>query len=532
MESEPVSPIITPTTDMPAAAIMMQVSALIEDFSTTDTLELTAMLLGGVMVGLDAHQRSDDDVLSWLGSMEAVGRLTDAGRVALASEVDDRSDTLFKRESLAWKRGAGSGTDLISLVTRVSAREVKRRVNLGTKTRTRQCVGTVLPPRYPVVAAALSAGTIGVDAAEAIVTGLTDMPTHLSPADVDTAERGLVASATGTITAENAGLPNAGFAFPADLIRGQVQQWKALLDPDGTAPPEGTVLAARSNIGFGQFRDGLYPLRGGVTPELRGVLNGVFDTYLSAHSTPAHSTPAAPPAFPSAADQAAYEAEQAEEQARIDAGEVIPGAEQLDALDQRTGGEKRADILRGVFDAAARDAGTPKLGGAAPTVMVHVNAKDLIDSTGVTSTGVGWADGVEAPIPMSTVKRLVCAGGMQKIVFAETGEILSLDLKQRFFSLGQRKAIIARDGGCVIPGCTSPPGWAELHHVVPWYLGGKTNVTNGVALCWYHHHSIDTSGWIIRLLGGTVQVKAPLWMGYGTNWMRANQHRAHTTLSC
>ncbi|MGO4104997.1 DUF222 domain-containing protein, partial [Leifsonia sp. YAF41] len=470
MESEPVSLIITPTTDTPVAAVMAQVSALTSGFSTTETLELSAMmaagfstvdtldltstLMAGVMAGFDSHLRSDDDVLTLLGSMEAVGRLTDAGRVALAADIDVRSDTRTQNESLARTRGCATGTDLITMVTRVSAREAKRRVRLGAKTRITQVVGATLPPRYPVVADALTAGTIGVDAAEQIVTGLTDLPSFLAPDAVDAAERGLVASATGTVTAENEGLPNAGFAFPADLIRGQVLQWKALLDPDGSAPAEGTVMEVRSSFGFGPFRDGLYPLRGGVTPELRGVMNGIFDTYLSAHSTSAHSqpVPAEPGRFPTAEEQATHEAE---EQARIDAGEVIPGAgevipgaDQLEALDTRTGGEKRADILRGVFDAAARDAGTPKLGGAAPLVMVHVNAKDLLDGT-----GVGWADGVEAPLSISTVQRLVCAGGMQKIVFADdAGEIVAFDLKQRFFSYGQRKAIIARDGGCIIPG--------------------------------------------------------------------------------
>ena len=530
MEPEPVSPLLTATPatpDTPAAAVLAQVSALTAGFTPAETTELTATmtagftpaetldltvsLLAGVVAGLHPHRQSDDDVLALLGAMEAVGRLTDAGRVALAADVDARSERGTRQEGLAWQRGAGSGTDLISRVTLVSAREVKRRVRLGAKTRTVQCVGATLPPRFPVVTAALTAGLIGVDAAEAIVTGLSDMPAHLSPDDLDTAERGLVASATGQITAENKGLPNAGFAFPADLIRGQVHQWKALLDPDGTAPDESSVLAARSTIGFGTFRDGLYPLRGGVTPELRGVLNGVFDTYLSAHSTP--------PAFPSAD-------EQAEEQARIDSGEIIPGAEQLDAIDARTGGEKRADILRGVFDAAARDAGTPQLGGAAPVVMVHVNARDLLDGT-----GVGWVDGVDAPVSLGTVRRLVCAGGMQKIVFAENGEILTLDQKERFFSRAQRRAILARDGGCVIPGCTSPPGWAEMHHVIPWSHGGTTNVTNGVALCWYHHHSIDTSGWLIQIVDGAVQVKAPPWLGFGSSWLPATQHRAHTSLS-
>jgi hypothetical protein len=57
-------------------------------------------------------------------------------------------------------------------------------------------------------------------------------------------------------------------------------------------------MFARSNIGFGAFRDGLYPLRGGVTPELRGVMNGIFDTYLSGILNPTHTTGAAGPAHP------------------------------------------------------------------------------------------------------------------------------------------------------------------------------------------------------------------------------------------
>ncbi|WP_345061687.1 HNH endonuclease signature motif containing protein, partial [Leifsonia kafniensis] len=166
------------------------------------------------------------------------------------------------------------------------------------------------------------------------------------------------------------------------------------------------------------------------------------------------------------------------------------------------------------------------LGGGAPVVMVHVNATDLLDST-----GVGWVDGVDAPVSISTVKHLVCAGGMQRIVFAENGEILHSDLKQRFFTRAQRRAIIARDGGCVVFGCTSPPGWAEMHHVVPWYRGGKTTINNGVALCWYHHSTIDTSGWLIRILDGAVQVKAPPWMAPSGDWIPARKHRAHTTLS-
>ncbi|WP_341866786.1 HNH endonuclease signature motif containing protein [Cryobacterium zongtaii] len=87
--------------------------------------------------------------------------------------------------------------------------------------------------------------------------------------------------------------------------------------------------------------------------------------------------------------------------------------------------------------------------------------------------------------------------------------------------------ITARDGGCIIPGCDCPPQWTEVHHVVPWQVGGKTHASNGVLLCWYHHHTIDSGGWRIRMVGGKPQVKAPHWIDPPGTWRTPEQHRAH-----
>ena len=200
----------------------------------------------------------------------------------------------------------------------------------------------------------------------------------------EVAEEALVAAATGLESESTDGVPNAGFAFDADSIRGQVAVWAARLDPDGAAPND-DIYEARSSIGFGRLHKGLYPLRGGVTPELRGIMDGITNTYLSAHTeTPgngglmpdAHladpdgigptdgvtadsledpslgTAPGTGPAFPTAAEQAA----DAERQARVDAGEFPEGEI---PFDDRTTNEKRADIFRAVFDHTARDPQTP-----------------------------------------------------------------------------------------------------------------------------------------------------------------------------
>ncbi|TFC94532.1 HNH endonuclease [Cryobacterium breve] len=459
--------------------------------------DLAASVLDSVSFSL----LSEADAMAVLGTVEDLGRRVDAARVASAADISVRSRRILGHDSLAYKNGATSGTDLITRLTRISSREAYRRVRLGENVSPRLAGTSMLPPYYPAVADALTTGDLGVDAAENIVTALDSVAARVAPNDLGTAERALVASATGAITDETRGLPGEGFAFPADLVRGMATQWQARLDPDGTAPNE-PVAEPRSTVGFGLLRDGLYPLRGGVTAELRGIMNAIFDTYLSAHAAPA---------FPSE-----------EEQARMDSGELIPGAEAAALSDDRNGGEKRADILRGIFEAATRDVGTPTMGGAAPTVMIHVNQADL-----AADRGVGWIDGVESPISLISVKQALCAGGFQKIVFGLNNEVLSLSTENRFFNRAQRRAIAARDGGCTIPGCTVPAAWCEVHHVIPWYLGGKTDIDNGVLLCWYHHHhSIDTSGWQIRMVRGKPQVRAPLCYDPTRTWRAAGGHRA------
>ena len=489
-----------PTTSPQAVPSLVVSSPVVS--SLVQQLQQARDLAAAILDSVSFSLLNEADAMAVLGTVEDLGRRVDAARVASAADISVRSRPILGHESLAHKNGASNGVDLITRLTRISSREANRRVRLGENV-TRRLAGTsMLPPYYPTVADALTAGDLGVDAAENIVTALDKVAARVAPDDLGTAERTLVANATGALTEETRGLPGEGFAFPADLVRGLATQWQAHLDPDGTAPNE-PVAEARSTVGFGLFRDGLYPLRGGVTPELRGIMNGLFDTYLSAHAAPAFPT--------------------AEEQAAMDAGHLIPGAEAAALSDDRNGGEKRADILRGVLEAATRDPVTPTMGGAAPTVMIHVNQADL-----AAGRGVGWIDGVEAPISLKSVKQALCAGGFQEILLGENNEVLTLSTENRFFNRAQRRAIAARDGGCAIPGCTVPAAWCEVHHVIPWYCGGKTNIDNGVLLCWFHHHSIDTSGWDIRMIRGKPEVRAPYCYDPTRTWRAAGQNRAGT----
>ncbi|TFD73749.1 HNH endonuclease signature motif containing protein [Cryobacterium gelidum] len=252
-------------------------------------------------------------------------------------------------------------------------------------------------------------------------------------------------------------------------------------------------------------------------------MDTLFDTYLSARSTTPRFLPT----------ELLNGEPDADTQARIDAGESISNAEPFSADpftgdarfdgDRRTGGEKRADILRTIFESAARDPHTPTMGGAAPTVTVHINAVDL-----ERGRGVGWIDGIDAPLSFRRVSELICAGGYQQVLLGDDGNVLYLGNTIRCFTPKQRAAIAARDEGCIIPGCTIPARWCEVHHVTPWQQNGPTNIDNGTLLCWYHHHTIDTSGWKIRMVNGRPQIRGPLLWDPTQTWRPARTHRANT----
>jgi hypothetical protein len=175
-----------------------------------------------------------------------------------------------------------------------------------------------------------------------------------------------------------------------------------------------------------------------------------------------------------------------------------------DHSDRRTIDQKRHDIFASIINAASRVADAPELGGAAPAVIVTVTADALEDRN-----GVGSIDGVDTPVPVGTIERMIDTGGFQLETFGPNGRILSLSSVQRCFNATQRRAIIGRDGGCIIPGCSIPAGWCEVHHVIPYRDGGRTHVDNGVLLCWNHHHDIDSGPWRISMPDGVPHVRGP-----------------------
>lgn len=80
-------------------------------------------------------------------------------------------------------------------------------------------------------------------------------------------------------------------------------------------------------------------------------------------------------------------------------------------------------------------------------------------------------------------RRLACVANVLPAVLGTESRPLDLGRSQRFFSRAQRRAMALRDRGCINPGCTMAAHRCEANHIQPWYLGGKTDLSNGALLC-------------------------------------------------
>ncbi|MEX1077565.1 MAG: DUF222 domain-containing protein [Homoserinimonas sp.] len=465
-------------------------SSIVFSFDTTEATASASELSRAATQVLPARQvvgMADDALLEHGAALEELGRQIDARRVEWAAEVGERSRRELGSASLTAQKGCRTAVELIQRVTRSSGAAASRLLKLGAETRPQRSLsGVEFPARFPRVSEALNNGDIGTDTARAIVNGLAPILDHVAIDDLAAAEFELVCAATGTS-------PESTVPAAADEITAQATQWRAFLDPDGVRPTEERAMAERGfsrGIAKGGLICGTYAL----LPEIAGKFNRVMDAQLSPKTTGTFLTDD---------DRAAAEAAEAE-----------------GGRDPRTDSQKRHDIFASMIDGIARSGDLPSVGGAAPTVLVSVTADDL--SRG---RGVGWIDGVDDPISFDAVKQFACTGGTQNIRFDSDGRIIELGSPQRCFTPAQRKAITLRDGGCIIPGCSIPAAWTEIHHVVPDAEGGPTHTDNGVLLCWYHHRSIETSGWQVRMRKGVPEVKAPPWIQWDSPWRPASKSR-------
>ncbi len=162
--------------------------------------------------------------------------------------------------------------------------------------------------------------------------------------------------------------------------------------------------------------------------------------------------------------------------------------------DERSAGQRRADALVDVFGLALTHADLPDAGGSRPRLTYVIPAGWLADlpdrlSTFHVDLHRPAADGCAAgawtgPATRAVIATLACDARVEHLTIDSTGRIISLESFTDQPTKAQRRALAARDRGCVARGCSRPPAFCDAHHLRALADGGATTCDN-LASCKY-----------------------------------------------
>lgn len=86
------------------------------------------------------------------------------------------------------------------------------------------------------------------------------------------------------------------------------------------------------------------------------------------------------------------------------------------------------------------------------------------------------------------LRQLLAQAQIIPVVLGGNGQPLDVGRSRRFPTAAMRHALLARDGGCIVPGCTVSPERTEAdHYRLAWAEGGETSISNLVLECSADH---------------------------------------------
>jgi len=140
----------------------------------------------------------------------------------------------------------------------------------------------------------------------------------------------------------------------------------------------------------------------------------------------------------------------------------------------------------------------PRSNGVRPHITVHTTVEGLKRELGAPASEL--QDGL--PISSKTVQRLACDGTLARVLKADS-QVVDVGRATRVVSPAQWRGLKARHRCCAAPGCDRPINWTSPHHVEFWAHGGKTNLSDLLPLCYFHHRLVHEGGWqVVRVANG------------------------------
>jgi hypothetical protein len=151
----------------------------------------------------------------------------------------------------------------------------------------------------------------------------------------------------------------------------------------------------------------------------------------------------------------------------------------------------RADALVGWAENALADPDLPRAHGRRVDVRVTMTLPALLGLTDDPAHLDGYG-----PISASIARELLPGATLRRVITDPvTGHLL--DYGRETYRCPQRLAdfVVARDGTCLMSGCSRPAVLCDLDHHTPFDDGGCTNPHNIGALCERHHRMKHETGW-------------------------------------
>jgi Domain of unknown function (DUF222)/HNH endonuclease len=171
-------------------------------------------------------------------------------------------------------------------------------------------------------------------------------------------------------------------------------------------------------------------------------------------------------------------------------------------------GERQAEALGAICEHALDDGYLPTEGGERPHISAIIDFETLRKQTRGAQLEFGGTT------TAAELRRLACEAKITPVVLGGEGQPLDVGRERRTVTPPQRKAIAARDRGCAHPGCDKSPAWCQVHHIIHWLDGGRTDIDNLVMLCRAHHNVIHHSEWAVRIRHGQPEFIPPKWFDH------------------
>jgi hypothetical protein len=402
-------------------------------FNTLDDALETALGLNGEML----HNR---ERLAMLQRYEQVRRRLTAGEHPLINQLarDATPDEL-----------GGKLSHAIADWTHTSRAEVGRRVreaaDLGER---RALTGEPLAPVLAATAAAQRDGRLGREHVAVIRRFYHQLPGWV---DADTRAQA------------EADLARLGTQYRPDQLAGLADKLADCINPDGMFTDEDRARQRGLTLGK-QEADGMSPLRGWLTPEVRATLEAVLAKLAApGMCNPAERTP------------------------------CTDGAPSQDAIehDVRSAAQRNHDGLNAALRAVLASGSLGQHNGLPASIIVTTTLAELEAVAGHGITGAGTR------LPISDVIRLSRHAHHYLAVF-DKAKPVALYHSKRLASPGQRIVLYAKDIGCSAPGCDVGGYYCEVHHVTDYAQCRTTGIDNLTMTCGPHHRLLQPRGWSTR----------------------------------